>query len=75
MDQKIIFGGTIGYGASYLVFILRHFKVLRLHAILHDAAGGVPAHSGKGPGYRYMIGRAPISCLLGQVSGLLFAFT
>ena len=72
MDQKCKFGGTIGYGNSYLEFLFRHFKVFRLHAILHDAAGGVLAHSGRGPGYCYMIGRGPNSCLLGQVTGILF---
>ena len=73
MDQKFIFGGrTIGYGDSYLEFLFRHFKVFRLHIILHDAAGTVRAQSGKGPGYFYMIGRGPKSCLLGPVTGLLF---
>ena len=37
-----------------------------------DAAGAVRAHSGKGPWYCYMIARRPNSCLLGQVTGLLF---
>ena len=72
MDQKFKFGGTIGYGNSYLELLFRHFKIFRLHAILHDAAGAVRAHSGKGPGYCYMIGRGPNSCLLGHVTGLLF---
>ena len=72
MDQKYKFGGTIGYGDSYLEFLFRHFKVFRLHAILHDAPGAVPAHSGKGPGYCCMIGRGSNSCLLGHVTGLLF---
>ena len=72
MDQKFKFGGTIGYGDSCLEFLNRHFKVIRLHAILHDAAGAVRAHSGRGPGYCYMIGRGPNSCLLGHVTGLLF---
>ena len=72
MDQKFKFGGTIGYGDLYLEFLYRHFKVFRLHALLHDAAGAVRAHSVKGPGYCYMIGWGPNSCLLGQVSGLLF---
>ena len=72
MDQKFKFGGTIGYGNSYLEFLFRHFKIFRLHAIVHDAAGVMWAHSGKGPGYCYMIGRGPNSCLLGHVSGLLF---
>ena len=51
MDQNFIYGGTIGYGDSYLEFLFRPFKVFRLHAILHDAAGAVRAHSGRGPGY------------------------
>ena len=37
MDQKLEPGGTIGFGDSYLVFLFRHLKVFRLHAILHDA--------------------------------------
>ena len=73
MDQIFKFGGTIGYGNSYLELLLRHFKIFRLHAILHDAAGAVRAHAaGKGPGYCYMIGRGPNSCLLGHLTGLLF---
>ena len=72
MDQNFPYGGLIGYGNSYLDVIFRHSKVFRLHAILHDAAGAVCAHSGKGPGYCYMIGRGPNSCLLGHVTGLLF---
>ena len=74
MDQKIKFGWTIGYGDSYLEFLIRHFKVFRRHAILYDAAGAVRAHSSKGPGYRYKIGRGSNSCLLGHVTGLLFCF-
>ena len=72
MDQRFRFGGTFGYGDSYLEFLFRLFIVFRLHAILHDAAGAVLAHSGQGPGYRYMIGRGPNSCLLRHVTGLLF---
>ena len=72
MDQKFKFGGAIGYGDSYLEFLFRHFKKFRLHAILHDAAGAMRAHSGKGPGYCYMTGRGPNSCLLGHVTELLF---
>ena len=72
MDQKVKIGGLIGYGYSYLDSVFRYTKVFRLHAILHDAAGAVRSHSGKGPGYCYMIGRGPNSCLLGQVTGLLF---
>ena len=73
MDQKFKFGGgLIGYGNSYLDSVFRYSKVFRLHAILHDAAGAVRAKSGKGPGYCYMIGRGPNSCLLGHVTGLHF---
>ena len=52
----VSFGGTIRYGDFYLEFLFRHFKVFRLHALLHDAAGAVWAHSGKGRDYCYMIG-------------------
>ena len=72
MDQNFIFGGLIGYGKSYLDSVFRYSKVFRLHASLHDAAGAVQAHSGKRPGYCYMIGRGPNSCLLGHVTGPLF---
>ena len=72
MDQKFIFGGTIGYGYSYLEFLFLDFNLCRLHAILHDAAGAVPPHSGKIPGYCYMIGRGQNSCLLGHLPGLPF---
>ena len=71
MDRKLKFGGNIGYGNSYLDSVFRYSKVFRLHAILHDAAGAVWVRIGKGPGYCYMIGRKPNSCLLGHVTGLL----
>ena len=70
MDQKFEFGGTIRYGNACLEFLFRYFKIFGLHAI-HDAAGAVPAHSRKGPGYCHMIGRGASSCLLGHVTGLL----
>ena len=72
MNQKFPFGRLNGYRNSYLDSVFRYSKVFRLHAILHDAAGAVPAHSGKGHGYCYMIGGGPNSCLLGHVTGLLF---
>ena len=72
MDQKFKFGGLIGYGNSCLDSVFCYSKVFRLHAILQDAAGAVRAHSGKGPGYCYKIGRGPNSCLLGHVTGLFF---
>ena len=72
MDQTFKFGGTIGYENSYLELLFRLFKIFTLHAILYDSGGAVRAHSGEGPGYCYMIGRGPNSCLLGHVTGLLF---
>ena len=45
LDQKNKFGGLIGYGNSYLDSVFRYSKVFRLHAILHDAAGAVRAHT------------------------------
>ena len=72
MDQKFEFGWCIGYGNFCLDSVFRFSKVFRLHAILHDAAGAVRSHSGKGPGYCYMIWRRPNSCFLGHVTGLLF---
>ena len=71
-DQTFEFGGTNGNKDSCLEILFRHFKIFRLHAILHDATGAVRAVSGKGPGYCCMIGRGPNPCLLGHVTGLLF---
>ena len=50
IDQMFISGGTISYGDSYLKFLLRPFKLLRVYAILHDAAAAARAHSNKVPG-------------------------
>ena len=55
-----------------LYFVISKHLVYTQNAKLHRAAGAVRAHSGKGPGYCYMTGRGPISCLLGHVTGLLF---
>ena len=74
MDQKFKFGGTIGYGDSFLDSVFRCSKVFGLHAILHDAAAEVRLQTGKGPGYCYMIGRGPNCCLLAHVIGLLICF-
>ena len=73
IDQKFNFGGLIGYGNYYLDSVFRYSKIFRLHAILHVAAGAVRSHTGKGPGYCYMIGRGRNSCLLSHVTDLLFS--
>ena len=61
MDQKFEFNGIFGCGDSYLEYLFRNFNIVTQHAMLHDAAGAVRAHSGKDPGYCYMIGREPNS--------------
>ena len=72
MDHKFKFGGLIGYGNSCLDSVFRYSKAFRLHTILHGAAGGVGAHTGKLTGFCYMFGRGANSCLLGHVTALLF---
>ena len=72
VNQKVTFGGTIGYADLYSEFSFRLFKVFTLNAILHDAAGAVRANNDKGHGYCYIIGRGPKSTFLGQVTGLVF---
>ena len=47
MDQKLNFGELIGYGNNYLDSEFRYSKVIRLHAILHEAARAVRSHSSK----------------------------
>ena len=72
MERNFNFGGTIGCTDSYLESFFLQFKDFKLNAKPHDAAGAAKAHSGKGPGYCYVIGRGPFSCLLGHVTALLF---
>ena len=72
IDQNFLFGWIIVYRNSYLDSILCYSKVFWLHAILHDAAGAVRSHTGKVPGYCYMIWQSPNSRLLGHVTGLFF---
>ena len=72
MDQNFEFGRLIGNRIICLDSVFRCSELYGLLAILHYAAGAVRSHTGKGPGYCYMIGRGPSSCLLGHVTGLLF---
>ena len=51
--------------------LFRLLKVLRLLAILKDAAGAERVYSAKGPGYCYMTGRGQSFCLFSHLSGLL----
>ena len=66
------YGGLIGIENSRLDNYLKYSKVLRLHAILHDAAGFVKDLNSKGPGYCYAIDYSANSCFMGHVSGIAF---
>ena len=44
--KKFNFRGTNAYGDLYLELLFRRFKVIRQHAMLHDAGGAKKAHSG-----------------------------
>lgn len=72
IDQNVPFGGIIGIDDSWLDFWLGNFKFIRLHAILHDAAGYMKSRFNKGPGYCYKLHRFPNVCFLGHVTGLTY---
>ena len=64
-------GGLIGIDDSKLYKYLKN-KILRLHAILHDATGFMYETSQKGPAYVYVL-PCPISSeYLGHVTGITF---
>ena len=64
--------GIIGSDNSSLDKYFKSFKILRLHAILHDAAGFVYEFSEKGPGYSYVLPCPVTNEYLGHVTGLAF---
>lgn len=73
VDQSVPFGGNIGIDDSILEQIFKGFKLFRMHAVLHDAAGFVRSKSGKGPGYCYVLNRFPFNwCLIGHIPGFIF---
>ena len=66
------YAGLIGIDNSSLDKYLKNCKILRLHAILHDAAGFIHEFHQQGPSYCYML---PWNCnnsLLGHLSGIAF---
>ena len=72
-DNDRIYGGIIGMDNSRLDYFLKHFKIFRMHAVLHDAAGYMREVHNTGPGYCYALENFPInSCVLGHISGLMF---
>lgn len=67
------YGGIIGIDNSNLDKFLSWLKIIRIHAIFHDAAGYMRTKHGVGPGYCYMFSKFPVnSCYLGHVSGLVY---
>ena len=72
--EKCQYGGMIGIGNSPILdCILERFKIMRLHAIFHDAAGFMKSEYNKGPGYCYSFKNFPINCcLLGHVTGIAY---
>ena len=67
--------GLLGCGESHWESKFCHFKVFRLHAILHDATGTVGSISGKRPGDCYIPGRVTTSSLFRHVIELLFCLS
>ena len=66
------YGGLIGIDNSTLDKYFKAYKILRLHAILHDASGFVFEHSKKGPGYSYVLPCPVTNEFLGHVTGIAF---
>ena len=66
------YDGLIGIDNSSLDKYFKSYKILRLHAILHDASGFVFEYSEKGPGYSYVLPCPVTNEYLGHVTGLAF---
>ena len=71
-DQKVKFGWIIDFGDSYLDFMFCCSKVFRLQALLHEIDAAARSHSGKRPGYFYMVIGGSKLLLLRHVTGILF---
>ena len=72
LNECVPFGGIIGIDNSRLEYIFGRFKFMRLHAILHDAAGYMKSEFNSGPGYCYLFPWLPNFCILGHVTGLSY---
>ena len=66
------YGEFIGTDNSTFDNYFKSYKILRLHAILHDASGFVLKHSEKGPGYSYVLPCPATNEYLGHVTGVAF---
>ena len=66
------YAGLIDIDNSSLDQYFKNLKILRLHAILHDASGFVSEHREKGPGYSYVLPCPVTNEYLGHVTGIAF---
>ena len=66
------YGGLIGIDNSAFDNYFKSIKILRLHAILHDASGFVYEYSEKGAGYSYVLPCPVTNEYLGHVTGMCF---
>ena len=69
------FGGLIGPGYNILDKYFKHFKIVRLHTIFHDAFGFMKNNFDVEPGYVYAIFEKPIftnKMVLGLFTGLAY---
>ena len=75
VNSRASFVGNIGAGDSLLHNYLKFSKILRIHAIFHDAYGYMRSANNVGPGYVYTLSDEKYfknSMLLGHFSGILF---
>ena len=75
LNSRVPFGGKIAAGDCLLHNYLKFSKVLRMHAVFHDAHGFMRSVDNVGPGYVCTITTEKYfrnSLLLGLISGILF---
>ena len=76
VNVKSPFGGLIGVNDSRLERIFSFSKIMRMHAVLHDASGFMKRYSNEGPGYIYVLGTySPEllnTCFLGHITGVFY---
>ena len=74
VNSKAPFGGDIGPADSSLHDLLKFSKIIRMHAIFHDAHGYMRTENGIGPGYVYTLTDKKLfrnNMLLGHFSAIL----
>ena len=73
LSSKNPYGGLIGYGDSRKCHAaLSRYKVLRLHAALHDAYGFMKEEFDEGPGYCYAFPLCPSHFWTGHLTGIAY---